>query len=138
MQTAKQRGTLCRLTAFTEENTMGIPRTADLVDAHLGSVQSCGVQFRDLGGRTAFSGRIRTLRVYEDNALVRRVLEQPGAGSVLVIDGGGSLRTALVGDLIAELARSNGWSGLIVHGAVRDVATLRTLAIGIKASAPIR
>jgi regulator of ribonuclease activity A len=111
---------------------MTMPRTADLVDAHLGSVQSCSLQFRDVGGRTAFWGRIRTVRVFEDNGLVRRVLDRPGEGGVLVIDGGGSLRTALVGDLIAELARGNGWSGLIVYGAVRDVATLRSLAIGIK------
>ena len=80
-----------------------------------------------------FAGPIATVRCFEDNALLKAVLSGPGHGRVLVVDGGGSLHTALVGDVIAELARSNGWSGLILHGAVRDAATLRTLDIGIKA-----
>ena len=107
--------------------------TADLVDAIGPDVRSCDTQFRQFGGRTQFAGRISTVRCFQDNALLKSVLATPGAGRVLVVDGGGSLHTALVGDLIAELARSNGWAGLIVHGAVRDAATLRTLAIGIKA-----
>ena len=74
-----------------------------------------------------------TVRCFQDNALLKSVLSGPGAGGVLVIDGAGSLHTALVGDVIAELARSNGWAGLVVHGAVRDAAALRGIDIGIKA-----
>ncbi|MGB3332509.1 ribonuclease E activity regulator RraA [Mycobacterium sp. SMC-14] len=107
--------------------------TADLVDEIGPDVRSCDVQFRQLGGRTEFAGRISTVRCFQDNALLKSVLSEPGNGGVLVIEGGGSLHTALVGDVIAELARSNGWAGLIVHGAVRDASTLRTLDIGIKA-----
>ena len=73
------------------------------------------------------------MRCFQDNALLKSVLSEPGDGGVLVIDGDGSLHTALVGDVIAELGRSNGWAGLIVNGAVRDASTLRTLDIGIKA-----
>ena len=73
------------------------------------------------------------MRCFQDNALLKSVLSEPGSGGVLVIDGDGSLHTALVGDLIAELARSNGWAGLIVNGAVRDAAALRAIDIGIKA-----
>jgi regulator of ribonuclease activity A len=107
--------------------------TADLVDDIGADVRSCDTQFRQFGGRTQFAGPISTVRCFQDNALLKSVLSEPGAGRVLVIDGSGSLHTALVGDVIAELARSNGWSGLIVHGAVRDAATLRGIDIGIKA-----
>ena len=107
--------------------------TADLVDDIGPDVRSCDVQFRQFGGRTEFAGPISTIRCFQDNALLKSVLSEPGDGRVLVIDGDASVHTALVGDLIAELARSNGWAGLIVHGAVRDAATLRTLDIGIKA-----
>lgn len=107
--------------------------TADLVDDIGPGARSCDLQFRQFGGCAAFAGRISTVRCFEDNALLKSVLSTPGAGKVLVVDGAGSLHTALVGDVIAELARTNGWAGLIVHGAVRDAATLRTLDIGIKA-----
>ena len=107
--------------------------TADLVDDIGSEVRSCDVQFRQFGGRTEFAGPISTVRCFQDNALLKSVLSEPGDGRVLVIDGDASVHTALVGDLIAELVRSNGWAGLIVHGAVRDAATLRTLDIGIKA-----
>ena len=109
--------------------------TADLVDRHRpsGRLQSCETVFRAFGGRSHFSGAIRTIRTLEDNAIVKRVLSEPGNGNVLVVDGAGSLRTALVGDVIAGLAAANGWAGLVVFGAVRDVAALRELPIGIKA-----
>lgn len=107
--------------------------TADLVDEIGADVHSCDLQFAQYGGRLQFAGPIATVRCFEDNALLKAVLSEPGNGRVLVVDGGGSLHSALVGDVIAELARSNGWSGLILHGAVRDAATLRTLDIGIKA-----
>jgi regulator of ribonuclease activity A len=107
--------------------------TADLVDDIGPDVRSCDVQFRQFGGRTQFAGPISTVRCLQDNALLKSVLSEPGDGGVLVIDGEGSLHTALVGDVIAELARSNGWAGLVVHGAVRDAAALRELDLGIKA-----
>lgn len=96
-------------------------------------MRSCDVQFRQFGGRTRFAGPVSTVRCFQDNALVKSVLSEPGAGRVLVIDGAGSLHTALVGDVIAELARANGWAGLVVYGAVRDAAALRGIDIGIKA-----
>src|SRR5690349_24533430 len=80
-----------------------------------------------------FAGRITTVRCFQDNALLKSILSTPGDGGVLVVDGGGSLHTALVDDIIAGLAAENGWAGVIVHGAVRDAATLRTIAVGIKA-----
>jgi regulator of ribonuclease activity A len=107
--------------------------TADLVDEHGEALQSCDLQLRQFGGRRRFHGPIRTVACFEDNALVRQVLSEPGDGAVLVVDGGGSLHTALVGDLIAGLAQANGWAGLVVHGAVRDTEALGGLAIGIKA-----
>jgi regulator of ribonuclease activity A len=107
--------------------------TADLVDAYVDRLQSCETQLRSFGGRAAFAGPIRTIATLQDNALVKQLLSTPGQGAVLVIDGGGSLRCALVGDLIAGLAVANGWSGLVINAAVRDVAALRVLPIGIKA-----
>jgi len=107
--------------------------TADLVDEIGPDVRSCDTQFRQFGRRTEFAGAIATVRCFQDNALLKSVLSEPGEGRVLVIDGNGSLHTALVGDVIAELGRSNGWAGIIANGAVRDAATLRTLEIGIKA-----
>ena len=107
--------------------------TADLVDEHGDGLLSCDVQFRSYGGRARFAGPVRTVRCFQDNALVKRVLSGPGEGAVLVVDGGGSLHTALVGDVIAGLGVANGWSGLVVHGAVRDTVALAGLDIGIKA-----
>jgi regulator of ribonuclease activity A len=107
--------------------------TADLVDEHSDIVKSCEAQFRQYGGRARFHGPIRTLETTEDNALIKQTLSTPGNGAVLVIDGGGSMRCALVGDIIAGLGQKNGWAGLIIWGAVRDTATLATLDIGIKA-----
>jgi regulator of ribonuclease activity A len=109
--------------------------TADLVDELIAAqeeVRSCDLQLRSYGGATRFSGPVRTVRCHEDNAL-KRVLGTPGDGAVLVVDGGGSLHTALTGDLIARSAVDNGWAGLILHGAVRDVSTLRELPLGIRA-----
>jgi regulator of ribonuclease activity A len=115
------------------EVTVSFRPTADLVDDIGPDVRSCDVQFRQLGGLAEFAGPISTVRCFQDNALLKSVLSEPGGGRVLVIDGDGSLHAALVGDVIAELARSNGWAGLIVNGAVRDSATLRGMDIGIKA-----
>ncbi len=108
-------------------------RTADLVDEIGTDVRSCDLQFTQYGGRAQFAGPVTTVRCFQDNALLKSVLSEPGGDGVLVIDGGGSVHTALVGDVIAELARGNRWTGLIVNGAVRDSAILRNLDIGIKA-----
>ncbi len=107
--------------------------TADLVDDIGPDVRSCDLQLRQFGGRRAFAGRISTVRCFQDNALLKSILSEPGDGGILVIDGDGSVHAALVGDVIAELGRSNGWSGLIINGAVRDASTLVMLDIGIKA-----
>lgn len=107
--------------------------TADLVDEIGSDVRSCDTQFRDLGGRTEFCGRISTVRCYQDNALLKSVLSEPGEGRVLVIDGAGSVHTALVGDIIAELGRANGWAGVVVNGAVRDAKVIGTMEFGCKA-----
>src|SRR5689334_12880898 len=80
-----------------------------------------------------FAGPITTVKCFQDNALLKSVLSEPGEGRVLVIDGDGSLHTALVGDVIAGIAKDSGWAGLIVYGAVRDASTLRTIDVGIKA-----
>ncbi|MDB6114213.1 MAG: menG [Lacunisphaera sp.] len=107
--------------------------TADLIDAHGDKLQSCEVQFRQYGGRRIFHGPLRTVSTFEDNALIKQVLAGPGSGAVLVIDGRGSLRTALLGDMIAGSARQNGWAGVVIHGAVRDTRALGALDLGIKA-----
>ncbi|QES46865.1 S-adenosylmethionine--2-demethylmenaquinone methyltransferase [Streptomyces venezuelae] len=107
--------------------------TADLYDEYGERLAVCGLQFRGIGGRRMFAGPVRTVACHEDNALLRELLHTPGEGAVLVVDGGGSLRTALVGDLIAGAAQRNGWAGLIVHGAVRDSVALGGLDLGVLA-----
>jgi regulator of ribonuclease activity A len=107
--------------------------TADLYDEYGERLGSCDTQMRQYGGRAAFEGPAVTVACFEDNALLKSVLGGPGAGRVLVVDGGGSLRTALLGDVIGGLAADHGWAGVIINGAVRDVAALRELSIGIKA-----
>ncbi|WP_194409866.1 ribonuclease E activity regulator RraA [Microbacterium cremeum] len=107
--------------------------TADLYDERGDDLDSLALQLHDFGGRTAFHGPIRTVRCHRDNALVKSVLATPGDGGVLVIDGEGSLESALVGDLIAASAVANGWAGLIVHGAIRDRDAIASLPLGVKA-----
>ncbi|GGF21146.1 ribonuclease E activity regulator RraA [Subtercola lobariae] len=107
--------------------------TADLYDERGAELQSLSVQLQSVGGKAQFEGEIRTVRCLEDNALVRQVLATPGAGKVLVVDGGLSLRSALLGDLIAASAIENGWEGVVIFGAVRDRVTLGTLPLGVKA-----
>ncbi|HEY2660193.1 MAG TPA: ribonuclease E activity regulator RraA [Caulobacteraceae bacterium] len=107
--------------------------TADLYDQHGEALQVLGLQMRSFGKRARFSGLIRTVRCYEDNSLARQVLETPGHGQVLVVDGGGSLRVALLGDQMAELAVASGWAGVVINGVVRDNAAVDTLDLGVKA-----
>jgi regulator of ribonuclease activity A len=110
--------------------------TADLTDEHRGNVQVAAPVFRTFGGRTAFGGPVVTIRTFEDNSLVRKALEEPGDERVLVVDGAGSMRCALLGDRLAALGAENGWSGVIVHGCVRDTAILATIDLGVQALAP--
>lgn len=109
--------------------------TADLYDKYGENLQIAAPIFRDFGGDVAFEGPVVTLKVFEDNSLVRSTLEEAGDGRVLVVDGGGSLRCALVGDMLAELGRKNGWAGIVVYGCVRDADVMAQMSIGIKAIA---
>ncbi len=109
--------------------------TANLCDAHSDKehVQIVEPIFRMYGSLLAFSGQITTLKVFEDNALVRSVLGEKVENRVLVIDGGGSHRCALFGDNLARLALDNGWQGIIIYGCIRDCAIINTLSIGLRA-----
>jgi regulator of ribonuclease activity A len=110
-----------------------IPATSDLYDEHGDTLESCDTQFTSFGRRGRFRGRIVTIRCREDNALLKATLSEPGHDKILVVDGGGSLRCALMGDMIAATAIDNGWTGVIINGAVRDVELLNSLDIGVKA-----
>lgn len=90
---------------------------------------------RDFGGRRRFGGAVVTVRCFEDNSLVKAALDEPGEGRVLVVDGGGSLRCALVGGNLAAAAARNGWAGVVVDGCVRDVRELAACDTGIRALA---
>ena len=107
--------------------------TADLMDEREAELDSCELPLRQYGGMAQCEGRVRTVRCWEDFELVRRVLAEPGGGRVLVVDGGGSLRSALLGDRLATGAMSNGWTGVVIAGAVRDVGVLAGVDISIKA-----
>ncbi len=109
--------------------------TVDLCDRYRGSLQVALPLFRAYGRSLAFSGTVETVKCFEDNIVIKEVLARPGKGKVLVIDGGASLRYALIGDVIARLAAKNGWAGIVVNGCVRDVDALNKLAIGIRALA---
>ncbi|MGR7026472.1 ribonuclease E activity regulator RraA [Geodermatophilus sp. URMC 62] len=108
--------------------------TTDVCDAHP-EAQVCDPVFRSFGGRPGFSGTIATLKVFEDNALVREAVQRPGEGRVLVVDGGGSLRCALLGGNLAVAAAENGWAGVVVNGAVRDADEIDAQPIGVRALA---
>ncbi len=117
-----------------------VPPTADLCDAHEDALKSGALRvlppvFQNYGGEPSISGPIATLKVFEDNALVRQTLETPGKGRVLMVDGGGSDRCALVGGNLALLAEKNGWAGLVVNGCVRDIMELADAPVGIWAMA---
>lgn len=109
------------------------PATTDLCDVYSDALQVAEPIFRDYGGVRAFYGTAVTLKLFEDNSLVREALGEPGDGRVLVIDGGGSKRCALLGDQLAELAVQNHWRGVIVYGCIRDSARIAQLPLGVKA-----
>ena len=106
--------------------------TADLCDAH-SDIQVVQPLFHDFGGRRAFHGPIATVRIADDNTSVRALLEQPGAGRVLVVDNGGSLHCAVVGDQLATLLHDNGWAGIVVYGCIRDSRAIGEMDIGVLA-----
>ncbi|WP_018152226.1 ribonuclease E activity regulator RraA [Leeia oryzae] len=107
--------------------------TTDLCDAHSEHLQIAAPIFKSYGGEPRFYGRIVTLKLFEDNSLVRTALSEPGEGKVLVVDGGASMRCALVGDQIAALAVDNHWAGIIVNGCIRDSVAINALPIGVRA-----
>jgi regulator of ribonuclease activity A len=115
--------------------------TCDLLDDHP-QTQVCspsidGKSFRNFGGRKAFGGEVVTVKCFEDNSRVKELLATAGEGRVLVVDGGASMRCALLGDMIAESAVQHGWAGVIVYGCVRDVDALAALDLGVQALACI-
>jgi regulator of ribonuclease activity A len=107
--------------------------TADLCDEYAADIQVAEPIFQIYGSRRSFGGHVVTLRVFEDNLLVRSALEKPGKGRVLVVDGGASRRHALLGGNIAGLASENGWSGVIINGCIRDRLEIDATAIGVRA-----
>jgi regulator of ribonuclease activity A len=107
--------------------------TCDLCDEYGSVVQIADPVFRSYGGVAGFGGSLVTVKCYEDNSRVRELVEQDGRGKVLVVDGGGSVRRALLGDQLAAKAMAHGWQGVVIYGAVRDVDVLATLAIGVQA-----
>ena len=114
--------------------------TCDICDAYEDKIASGELQvftpiFKQFGRKTQFAGPAVTLKLFEENVLVRNKLETPGNGQVLVIDGGGSLRCALVGGNLAKLAEQNGWAGIIVNGCIRDVDEINACEIGVRALA---
>lgn len=115
--------------------------TCDLCDSHKndsdGAFRVLPPVFRDFGGVAAFAGTVSTVKCFEDNSLVKAAVDSAGEGRVLVVDGGASLRRALVGGNLAAAAARNGWAGLVIDGCVRDVAELAACALGIRALACI-
>jgi regulator of ribonuclease activity A len=142
-------GHALRLQFFTIRETfmiasttpVGAFATCDLCDVYKndtsGQFRVLPPVFQDYGGKASFAGPAATVQCFEDNSLVKAAVESPGQGRVLVVDGGGSVRKALVGGNLAAAAARNGWAGVLVHGAVRDVAELRATALGIRALALI-
>ena len=110
-------------------------KTADLYDEHADRLQVCEPLLRHFGGRYSFFGPIRTLKCHEDNSLVAEQVGQPGEGRVLVIDGGGSLRCALLGDRLAQKAVDNGWAGVVIYGCIRDAVDIGAMPLGVLALA---
>lgn len=107
--------------------------TCDLCDLHDAQVRVLDLPLRDFGGRLAFNGLVSTVKAIEDNSRVREAVAEPGQGRVLVIDGGGSMRRAMLGDLLAATAVENGWAGVVVFGAIRDSGAIGGLELGVKA-----
>ncbi len=110
-------------------------KTADICDNHPSKVSILSPGLQIYGGLKAFWGQIVTVQVHEDNVLIRKALSQDGSGKVLVVDGGGSLNCALIGDCMAKIATENNWSGIIINGCVRDTKELENFKFGVRALA---
>lgn len=108
-------------------------KTADLIDSHASKLTLVHLPFRKFGAKPFFRGRVQTVKCFEDNTEVRAQLEQPGEGRILVIDGGGSTRIALLGDILADLAITSGWAGIVVNGAIRDSAEIDAMDMTVLA-----
>ncbi len=104
----------------------------DLCDQYP-DVEVLDLIFNNYGGKQAFGGEVVTVKCFEDNSKVKELVATNGTGKVMVVDGGGSMRAALLGDMLAEKALSNGWQGLIVYGCIRDIDIIRTLDLGVQA-----
>lgn len=109
--------------------------TTDICDELAAAVTVAAPMFRDYGGNVRFCGVISTVKCHEDNSMVREALGESGQGRVLVVDGGGSMRCALLGDMLAAMGRDKGWSGVLVYGCIRDSEEIGRTAIGVKALA---
>ncbi|PJC70514.1 MAG: ribonuclease activity regulator protein RraA, partial [Zetaproteobacteria bacterium CG_4_8_14_3_um_filter_59_5] len=108
-------------------------KTTDLYDAHLENLQVAAPIFRDFGGKVRFHGKIVTLKAVDDNTFLKAAFETDGHGKVLVVDAAGSMRCAMMGDVMAALGASNGWEGVVIHGCIRDSAGVARVNIGVKA-----
>ena len=112
-------------------------KTTDLYDEHLEELQVAAPIFKDFGRKTKFCGQVVTLKAFEDNTYLKASFETDGKGKVLVVDSAGSLRAAMMGDVMAALGASNGWEGVIINGCIRDSADVGKVNIGVKALATI-
>jgi regulator of ribonuclease activity A len=111
--------------------------TSALCDIYLEQVDVVEPMFSNFGGCASFAGQLTTVKCFEDNGVIREVLEQDGLGRVLLIDGGGSLRRALIDAELAAIAEENEWEGIVVYGCVREVDELEEMSLGIQALASI-
>lgn len=107
--------------------------TPDLCDALEGKIKVLDSLFNSYGGRTSFHGEAVTIKCFEDNSIVKQLVGEPGKGRVIVMDGGGSLRRAILGDMLAEKAADNGWAGLVINGCIRDCDEIAQIDLGVKA-----
>ena len=112
-------------------------KTADLYDKYENALSICEPLFSDYGGNISFNGKVRTLKCFEDNSLVREMLGEKVDGDVLVVDAGGSLRCAMLGDLLAQKAVDNGWSDVVMFGCIRDAEEISAMPLGVKALATL-
>jgi len=112
-------------------------KTTDLYDEHLENLQVAAPIFRDFGGRRRFYGQIVTLKTVDDNSFLKASFDSDGRGKVLVVDASGSMRCAMMGDVMAALGAANGWEGILIHGCIRDSADVAKVDIGVKALATI-
>ncbi len=110
-------------------------KTADLIDKHAKHLSLVHLPFRKFGKVKAMAGPVQTVKCFEDNTVVRAQLKQPGEGRILVVDGGGSARIALLGDMLADLAIKNGWRGIVLNAAIRDSAEIEEMDIMVCALA---